>query len=503
MEQFDFLGQIITSLRRDPARDAFIIKDIRYSYGELSALIGAIQSALSLVEESEDPIGVWLGDDIQTYASILALWLSGHTFVPLNPRFPLERNRAIIHQVNLISILHSTDIDARLLVSGGWNLHTGALSIHAECLPKLADFPREKNAYILFTSGSTGQPKGVRISFSNLNAFIRDFIEYPEYSFVPDDRFLQIYDLSFDASIHCYVVPLVTGSSIYTVSPDSIKYLAAYKLMLDHRLTFVKMPPSTLSYLRPYFSSIMLKSLKYCLLGGEAFPSNLAQEWEKCVPNALIQNVYGPTEATINCLIYDWNKPGSKRKEMNGTVSIGRGFGSNRFMVLGDDQKLAAHGEAGELLISGDQVSPGYCGNPELNERLFMDQEDCDISRRYYRTGDLVLVDKEGDIMYLGRNDEQVQVQGFRVELGDIEAHARDYLKGINVMAAGKYSGTGDMRLYLFVELEEADFQSLFDYLRLHLPPYMVPSKIFAIPEFPKLVSGKLDRKTMLKSIPE
>lgn len=502
MEEFDFLKLILSNLTAHPGRNAFYIRGTYHTYGELSALIAGIQSALSDQAERETYAGVYLGDDILTYASILGLWFSGKAFVPINPLWPDTRNRSIVDQLDLKIILHSKEIGDPQLLSRCRAINTGDLEPETGKTPELVRFNRERDLYVLFTSGSTGVPKGVRITAGNLNAFTRDFIAYPAYSFTPEDRFLQIYDLSFDASIHCYVVPLVTGSCIYTVPPGGIKYLAAYKLMQEHRLTFVKMPPSTLSYLKPYFSSIRLEDMRYCLLGGEAFPSGLAREWEGCVPNALIQNVYGPTEATINCLVYDWNLPGGERKEFNGIVSIGKVFGTNRLLVVREDGQVAEPGETGELMIGGDQVSPGYWKNPGLNANCFMEMDDTGEISRFYSTGDLVRMDEDGDLMYLGRNDEQVQVQGYRVEPGEIEKYAREFTGGSNVAVLGKEKEAGEMKLYLFVESEERDFIQLSGHLKKNLPSYMIPAEIIAIAEFPRLVSGKVDRKRLIQSIP-
>lgn len=502
MEHFNFLKLILSNLNTHPDRNAFYIKGAYYTYGELAGLIAEIQSALSDLPDRELYTGVYLGDDIQTYASVLALWLSGRAFVPINPLWPGTRNRSIADQLNLKHILHSKEIRDRRLLSRCRTINTGNLDLNSGKTPALARFPRERDLYVLFTSGSTGIPKGVRISAGNLDAFIRDFIGYPVYSFTPEDRFLQIYDLSFDASLPCYVVPLVAGSCIYTVPAEGIKYLAAYKLIQDHRLTFIKMTPSVLSYLRPYFPSIRLEDVKYCLLGGEAFPSRLARKWEKCVPNALIQNVYGPTETTIICSIYDWNRQGSGRKEFNGIVSIGKVYGTNRAVVIREDQHIAEAGETGELLIAGDQLSPGYWNDPGLNEQCFVELECAGKTSRFYRTGDLVMMDSDGDLMYLGRNDDQVQVQGYRVELGEIEKYAMEFTGGKNVVAMGKDKETGEMKLYLFVESEMTDFRPLSGYLKKHLPAYMIPSEIIAVREFPRLVSGKMDRKALIQFIP-
>ncbi len=497
MESFDFLDRILENLADNPGRRAFYIREQGYTYGELALMIAEVQSRFNGQADEAEYVGVYLSDDLHTYASIIALWMSGKAFVPVNPQFPVIRNRKIMEQLDLKLLLHSVEYDPGVLVGGCRTLYTGDLGFSSGRIPERRGSDPERDAYVLFTSGSTGSPKGVRISFGNLNAFVRDFMDYPAYGFTSEDRFLQIYDLSFDASVHCYTVPLAAGASVYTVPPEGIKYLAAIKLMQEQKLTFVKMPPSLLSYLRPYFGSIRLPDLKYCLLGGEAFPSILAGEWEPCVPNALIQNVYGPTEATINCLIYDWNAPGSRRKEVGGIASIGKGFGTNRILVLGEEGKPAGTGESGELLVAGDQVSPGYWDNPGLNNRAFLERDLDGRPLRFYRTGDLVSVDGDGDVMFLGRNDEQVQVRGYRVELGEIESVARAFLDGLNVMAAGSGEGTGEMMICLAVESEQVDTSLLSEHLGKQLPSYMVPEKIIAIPHFPRLVSGKLDRSAI------
>ena len=497
MEQFDFLDRIFQNLSLDQKRKAFFIKETWFSYGELASVVAEIQTGLAELKVCDNHVGIYLEDDIYTYASILALWMSGKAFVPVNPLFPIARNRKIMEQTEMKLLLHSKEIPDELLIPECKTLPTVQENLPSGKNPILLSFDREKDAYVLFTSGSTGDPKGVRISFANLNSFVRDFIDYPAYSFTPDDRFLQIYDLSFDASVHCYAVPLSLGASVYTVPPDGIKYRAAFKLMKEQELTFVKMPPSTLSYLRNYFSSIHLPALKYCLLGGESFPAQLADDFEACAPNALIQNVYGPTEVTINCLIYDWNAPGGSRKKHNGIASLGKGFGTNRLMVVENHQNEAP-GQVGELLVAGEQVSPGYWKNQDLNKEAFLVLEQEGEACRYYRTGDMVSIDEEGDVLFLGRNDEQIQVRGYRVELGEIESLAREWLGGINVMASGFEQNPGEMKILLFIESDDTDTLLLREHLSKRIPAYMIPEKIVALKLFPRLVSGKIDRKALI-----
>jgi D-alanine--poly(phosphoribitol) ligase subunit 1 len=222
---FDFLERILKNMAEHPARNAFFIRERWTSYGELAGLVSGVMSRLDTLDtrngqvaagKDAEPSGgshaaIWLADDIHTYASILALWMSGKAFVPVNPLFPEARNRKILEQVSPRVMLHSGKVDQDLLTGehgGCRSLFTGDLEPGKGVIPRLGGFDRDRDAYVLFTSGSTGNPKGVRISFRNLNAFVRDFTRYPAYNFTRDDRFLQIYDLSFDASAHCNAVAL-------------------------------------------------------------------------------------------------------------------------------------------------------------------------------------------------------------------------------------------------------------------------------------------------------
>jgi acyl-CoA synthetase (AMP-forming)/AMP-acid ligase II len=170
-------------------------------------------------------------------------------------------------------------------------------------------------------------------------------------------------------------------------------------------------------------------------------------------------------------------------------------------MVLNAKDQPAGTGVRGELIIAGDQVSPGYWNNRELNQRAFVDRVVDGKSRRFYRTGDMVVMDKEGDLMFLGRNDDQVQVRGYRVELGEIESLARQFLEGKSVMAAGIAPEPGEMELFLAVESDPMDQGPLKKHLEMHLPPYMVPGKVIFIQQFPRLVSGKLDRRAIQEQL--
>jgi D-alanine--poly(phosphoribitol) ligase subunit 1 len=516
------LDNLVRNFKKFPHRNAFFIQDRYHTYAEFERRITAVmQQVNDAAGAGEQYYGIITYDDLETYASIYALWFLGKAYVPLNPDNPRERNMEIMRQVGIRSLLTSQPATvesqlpgagARILDSsagkevslpeGGLKPPKGSLKPPKGSLKPLNNVSDEEDCYVLFTSGSTGRPKGVPISRCNLDTFVRSFIG-AGYKLDENDRFLQIYDLSFDASVHCFTVPLTVGGCVYTVPRNQIKYLYAYKLMKEHQLTFVKMPPSTLSYLQPYFSSIRLEQLRYCLLGGEAFSSQLAERWAACVPNAQIQNVYGPTEFTINSHIYNWRSAVNEAKSSNGIVSIGKCFGDSVAMVAGSNLEPLDDHEKGELCLSGNQQTRGYWKDDDQTAAAFFEGELEGELRRFYRTGDLVYRDRDGDYMYIGRLDSQVQIHGYRVELSEIEKHALEFLEGVNVAVIPRVNENQVTELFLFVENTSFSADEISLHLENSLPAYMVPRKIIKLETFPKSAGGKINRTALRKLIPE
>jgi amino acid adenylation domain-containing protein len=501
---FSILQKLTENLQEFSASPAFYINGISFSYMQFQQRIAVIQNhILSEIREEENYIGILSCNDIDTYASIFALWFSGKAFVPLNPLNPPARNTEIIQQMALKHILCPGDpsgISAQFLSS---ITDTKALKEGTSDIAEI-QVSSESDAYVLFTSGSTGRPKGVRINRANLDAFYKAYLEFgPEYSF--SDRFLQIYDISFDGSIPCYLVALCAGASVFTVPQDEIKYLYALRLMRDHALTVLKMTPSTLYYLRPFFNRINLPDVRVCIFGGEALPLALVEEWMKCVPNALIQNAYGPTEATIDSLMYNFNAGDFQKKSYKGIISLGKCFGDFEYAIINDSGTLADNGKEGELCLYGSQVMSGYWKDDEKTASAFFHWETAGQTEKFYRTGDLVYKDADGYFMYLGRADNQVQVQGYRVELGEIEHIARHVLGEINLAAVSVTNQYGNPEIILYIEGQEKQKQDgekwqqeeIVLYLRSKLPHYMVPSRIIFMKELPLLASGKTDRKKL------
>lgn len=488
-------NQISRSFEEFSGANSFCINNAFYTYKDFGKRINGIISIIKT--NPSQNVGIIIYDDIETYASILAVLFAGKTYVPLNPHNPAERNFNITQQAEIGLILTSRfeDIENAVVKSDIFQLVATNNILSEEYRLKTPEIFPGQNAYILFTSGSTGIPKGVPIQIKNLVSFAEAFFALG-YEINEKDRFLQMFDLTFDLSIMSYLIPLCVGACVYTVPAGEIKFTAAYSILEEHQISVALMVPSILSFLRKYFDEIRLENMRYSLFCGEALFSDLTAEWAECVPNALVQNVYGPTEATIFCLTYDW-KRSEKNKENNGIVCIGKPMKNIIAVIVDETLAPVANGTFGELCLSGGQLTAGYLKNPEKNKEAFFKISVDGNENIFYRTGDICCKDTDGDFLYSGRLDNQVKIQGFRVELSEIEHFAREYVKS-NVVALTSQNANGNVIISLFVE----NFQQtneLHDYLKNKLPPYMIPAEILQIKNFPLNINGKIDRKALQK----
>lgn len=488
------LGPFLKVIENHRDNNAFHIADRFHTYGELARNISKIRKAIQKYDIKSNNIGLVANDDIETYASIFAIWLEGFAYVPLHPQHPAERSLEIISQANIDLVVSSGSSS----LPGIRTLETARLGFD-EFILQPKQTPDDGGAYILFTSGSTGKPKGVPITRGNVGAFIESFLKVG-FEINESDRCLQCFDLTFDVSVQAFLVPLLKAACVYTIPHDRIKYSYVYGLLEEHRLTFAVMAPSMLRYLRPYFNELNVPEMRYCILSAEASPVDLLKEWSKCIPNAAIYDFYGPTEATIYCTYSRFNAKGGN-KHFNGMASIGKAMSGITAIILDEEGNVLGTNQKGELCISGNQLAPGYWNNPgKTSESFFQKEWNCSI-RRFYKTGDSCFYDNQGDIMYAGRLDSQVKIQGYRIELGEIEYYARECLQGRNAIAIAFDNKTGNTEIALFVETDLVDTKTLLGYLKSKMPYYMIPTKVLINKKLPLNSNGKIDRHLLKNSL--
>lgn len=469
-----------------------------YSYKDLAKSISSIRQHISLhIPNGEKNIGLVANDDLETYASIIALWFEGKAYVPLNPNIPAERNKFIIFESGVKIILDSSGLFFGRLPEA---INTKELPPSESNLSPLPTASHEL-AYILFTSGTTGMPKGVPVTRENITSFVNSF-NLLRNSIDANDKWLQMFDLTFDLSVMSFLVPLLNGSCIYTIPAGKVKYNYVFKLIDEQQITGALLVPSVINYFRPFFSEIHSVNMKCCLFCGEALSQDLAMQWQQCIPNATISNLYGPTENTIFCTSYTLSKEkSSPNKSYKGILSIGRCMKDTFAIIVDTNNYPLPAGEKGELCLGGAQLTPGYWNNKKRNTEAFFYTDYAGKQERFYKTGDLCMIDNDGDIMYIGRMDTQVKIQGYRVELLEVEFHAKNFLGNINIVATTISNIAGNNEIALVVESGSINSTALLDHMKKHLPAYMVPSRIVLRSQFPYNQNGKVDRNLLKHSL--
>lgn len=488
-------NHIHQNFERHADRTAFFIQEESFTYSQLKEKVDQVSGLLESLQLSpQEVVGVVTNDDLTTYASVVALWKNNLVYLPVHPKHPADRNNDIFEDSGTRVLLSSIK-DVEGIPTGEFNFYpTEELKEgNVQPLENRIVSKAQNLAYILYTSGSTGKPKGVSISHENFVSFI-DSMDALELNITEEDKCLQCFDITFDVGIQSFVLPLVKGASVYTVPHDVMKFSYVYELLEDHQLSIAVVAPSMIKLLRPYFDDIRLPDLRVCILTAEASKLDLIKEWKACIPQARIMNLYGPTECTVYCTGYEMTDI-DKAKGNAGLAAIGQAFKhvECRIWDLKEGGFLATE-DWGELCLAGGQLTSGYWNNEQLNSTRFFDMD----GTRYYKTGDRCRWE-DGVLIYGGRLDNQVKLQGFRVELGEVE-HRIQRLTATEVVAV-VYDEEINTRLALFCLDNGKSTEEIMDVCTKNLPGYMIPSRIELLTDFPLNVNQKVDRKALKKRL--
>ena len=406
----------------------------------------ALQVASVLITESRDePLIGFLSDRDQTaYLAILSILAAGKGYVPLNPALPDARLKRILSQARLQTVLIGRGQSRRAMAlfstaAGGVRTLVSledaeTLTCHqknvihahdiAAAVPQVArPASDEMPTYLLFTSGSTGEPKGVAVTNANLCAYL-DFV-CPTYGYGPDDRHSQTFELTFDLSVHDMMCAWTTGGALVPIA--GLDLLSPARIVQREQITcWFSVPALGLIMYRTHaLRAKLLQSLRVSLFCGEALPASLAKEWQEAAYNSIVENLYGPTEATIAFTRYRWDANLSPLHCRYGLVPIGKEFVGLR-AAIAEGGRLSLCGEAkGELWLAGPQVTPGYINSPEETAEKFC--EDASMPGiRWYKTGDIVERGTDGILHFVGREDDQIKFRGYRINLLEIESALRE-----------------------------------------------------------------------------
>ncbi|MCZ4125283.1 AMP-binding protein [Streptomyces sp. H39-S7] len=517
-------GRFLRGLAISPDRPAFRTagRDVSYTEAHESALAwaGALRNAAPGVAGSSGAAGSSAGPRVvailatktpEAYIGLLAALYLGAVAVPVNPDFPAARNRSILTAAGVDAVITDRRGLAVLdTLAAGWDdapplvlvpdgepradVITATPPETALEAPLPAD--AEATAYILFTSGSTGRPKGVPTSHRAADSYFRTLDA--RYGFGPDDVFSQTFDLTFDCAMFDLFCAWGAGGCVVPIPMQAYRALPAF--LAEQRMTVWFSTPGGIALARRTgaLSPGALPGLRWSLFAGEPLHRQDAEDWLRAAPRSVVENLYGPTELTITVTAHRLSPGTPDERYVNGVVPIGPVHGSLDALLLAPDgsvdgdSKGKGEGESeGELCITGPQMFAGYL-DPAEDANRFLDHD----GRRWYRTGDRVRRYPDGEIAYVGRADDQVQVQGWRVELSEV-SHSVRGLPGVEDAVTVAAAVGGSHELVTFYTGEPAASADLARRLTADLPKAMVPRLFQHLEEFPMNPNRKIDRSTL------
>jgi amino acid adenylation domain-containing protein len=508
-----------------PDRPALEVEGVSLTYAQLqgraSCIAGAIASALP--QGAPRLVGLLGSRSLTVYAGLLGILMSGCAIVPLNPAFPAQRTcqmlahadvRALVIDAAgtqlvdellagasqpMLLLLAQTDDVADLAARWPQHRFLDADQVAAGSLAALPQVAPDDWAYLFYTSGSTGTPKGVGVQHRNAVRFVEMSLErYTDLGIGEQDRFSQFYDITFDSSMFDLYVSWAFGACLCV--PSLSDWINPNKFIESRALTVIDIVPSTGRNMNRAdgWRPGRFTGLRLCRFGGEALSADLAAKLAAAAPMAAIDNVYGPTECTVDAAYYRWQAGRSELECEHGVVPIGSAGPRVQLRVADAELNEVAAGQEGELLIAGPQVTPGYWQDDARTAAAFVTVAD---GTRFYRTGDLVRRPLgTGPITFLGRLDHQIKISGVRIELGEIELAVRDASGAEHAVALGwPLTLSGASGIVVFVSRQGmGDIEALRAGLKARLPQVMVPREIHVVDDFPLNVNGKVDRKALL-----
>jgi amino acid adenylation domain-containing protein len=425
--------------------------------------------------------------------------------VPLDPDSPVSRLDSLLKHCGIRNIVSNDRQTAKIEklsvgnnplehavgVSSAHNLNTISAEELSGAPGSFAIDPQLKPddlAYIMYTSGTTGIPKGIMHTHSSGLGYARLSAEL--YGLTPSDRLGNHSPLHFDISTMGYFTAPLAGSRTVIIPSAHKKFPASLSSLIEkEKLTIWYSVPFALTELleKGVLNERDLSSLRWVLFGGEPFPPKHLRELMKLLPNAIFSNVYGPAEVN-QCTYYHLNEAPKDSEP----IPLGRIWPETEGLVLNEDNTEVAAGEIGELLVSSVTKMKGYWGQEELTNRAFYHDEQFP-GKSFYRTGDLVKKSTDGDLVFVGRKDRQIKIRGYRIELDELEAVITAHP---DIVEAAAYVFRGDLEVMVALrenaELNEAD---ILRFSGDFLPKYAVPTAIWASAALPRTAAGKVDYK--------
>ncbi|WP_323074014.1 non-ribosomal peptide synthetase [Mycetohabitans endofungorum] len=477
-------------VERTPEATALVFEDQTFSYAQLNAQANRL--AHQLIELGVKPdtrVAICVQRSAALLVGALAILKAGGAYVPLDPSYPGERLAHILADAAPAIVL--ADAAGRAVLGDAalascTVLDPAILPALPDTNPSVAGLTARHLAYVVYTSGSTGTPKGVMVEHRGVVNLA--LAQIACFGVQPTSRIVQFASFSFDASASETLMALGSGAALY-LPPEAARQdrQALWDYLANHAITHATLPPALLQH---GVDSASLGPSLTLILAGEAPSATLVRDLAE---QGTVLNAYGPTETTVCATAWHGTR------DFSGEVPIGRPIANTRVYLLDAHGQPVPLGAVGVLYIGGVGVARGYLNRPELTaERFVPDPFSDDADARLYKTGDLARYLPDGNLEFLGRNDEQVKIRGFRIEPGEIEAclTAHPQVRDAVVVATGEDSAKR-LVAYVQAEADEPLASTLRAQVAASLPEYMVPSAFVRLDAWPLTPNGKLDRRAL------
>jgi amino acid adenylation domain-containing protein len=485
-------------------------------YDELNKKALVVASALKVVGANGVTVGLIGQRKASSYFGILGIIYSGCHYTPINPKYSAAKLKAIIQDagirflvgdaddlLKLEAVLGEDALSTIIIPEGAaptgkkWLDEYALSSISALESPVSVD--TKQLAYLLYTSGSTGAPKGVKVSHANVTAFVESMTAI--YKLDPGFRASQTFDFSFDPSVADMFFTWANGGLLCVLPEEEMMLPSEY--IKREKINFWNSVPSLATFMNKMgqLTKNAFPELRYSMFCGEQFPKHIADAWRDAAPNSTIENLYGPTEATIYISRHMYQPSDVDKQFKNSIVPIGHAFPNHVVAIVDDEGNKLTNGETGEICFKGPQVTDGYLNDPEKTASVFVNFFWDDTNDyKWYKTGDIGFVNDDGNVECIGRRDSQIKLGGRRIEIGEIEAVLTKFsalndavvvaLRDDNEMVTGCVAFT----MNTINKEEEIIIRNESDLL---IEKVFFPKKIIAIEKFPLSASGKIDRKAL------
>ena len=472
-----------------PLQPAVVADSQVLSYVELERRSSRVAAYLAQAGIAQDSlVAIYTNRDINSIVALFAVLKVGAAYTFVEDDGVREENyhrlTAIAADAVLCAAVHLEPL--RELGLRPLDMH-GALL--ATALHSAVRVKRDTNAYVLFTSGSTGMPKGVAVSHGNIQHYTESVSQ--RFVITRPLNYAHVSTLAADLGNTSLFLSLSSGGCLHLLSVEQRKDPAAFRDYLQRqRIDFLKITPSHWNAMFPAEQpGIELPQLEYLVFGGEALPKKLARRVLESGRIAQLFNHYGPTETTVGVTTFALTSLGQLDALPSDSIPVGRALGDSLLCVCDEQGAFANHSAKGELYIGGPSVAQGYRNNPQATAQSFLEMETAQGPQRFYRSGDLVALDASGLVQFIGRVDRQVKVNGYRVELEHVENVLRG-VPGIDDAAVFLLAVRGRERLIAAL-LSQRPEQELKEQLPALLPDYMIPKTLLSLADFPRNANGK------------